>query len=182
LRAELQDILPDYMIPSSFTFLASMPLNAADKIDRKALPKPDISHALASYVAPTTATEKVLCQIWQDLLGLERVGLNDNFFELGGHSLLTLTLIEKMKQQSLYVDVAVLFMSPTLVKVAAQTSSQSNEIDVPANLLSSLFVDGSAEMNNEGDLDFEDYEFDEEYEDYEIDSEDENNKSFEEVS
>jgi hypothetical protein len=68
------------------------------------------------------------------------------------------------------------------VKVAAQTSSQSNEIDVPPNLLSSLFVDGSAEMNNEGDLDFEDYEFDEEYEDYEIDSEDENNKSFEKVS
>jgi amino acid adenylation domain-containing protein len=179
LRSIMKDRLPEYMIPSSFTFLETMPLNAADKIDRKALPIPDVNCALSNYIAPETEIEKKLANIWQELLAVERVGLSDSFFDLGGHSLLTLTSIERMKQQNLYIDVAVLFKTPTLAEVAAQTSTQSNEIEVPLNLLSSIFTDEPEEINNEGSIEYEDYDFDEEYE---ITLECEQNKSSEEVS
>ena len=88
IRAELKAKLPDYMMPASFTWMEKMPLNAADKIDRRRLPKPDFSADMAArYVAPRNAQETKLANIWQDVLGLEKVGISDNFFEIGGHSL-----------------------------------------------------------------------------------------------
>ena len=99
LRAALQAHLPDYMLPSAFVTLDALPLTANGKVDRKALPAPDLGALQAHrYVAPRTATEAALCRIWAQTLGLERVGVEDNFFELGGHSLLAVQVISRIRR------------------------------------------------------------------------------------
>ncbi len=103
-RQHLRQTLPEYMLPSAFVFLDELPLSPNGKVDRKALPTPDIRLGQADYLAPITDTEKSLCEIWQDVLGVERVGITDNFFRLGGHSLLATRVIAKVNRQ-LCVDV-----------------------------------------------------------------------------
>ena len=88
LRARLRAALPDYMVPARFVVLDALPLNANGKLDRKALPDPDLTQAAADYVAPRDDTEQVLADMWADVLGVPQVGVHDNFFDLGGHSLL----------------------------------------------------------------------------------------------
>jgi amino acid adenylation domain-containing protein len=97
LRRHLGSSLADYMMPSACVLLASLPLSANGKVDRKALPEPDASQLQAAYVAPRTETERRLCTLWQEILGVERVGVTDNFFQLGGHSLLVMRLITELK-------------------------------------------------------------------------------------
>jgi hypothetical protein len=99
--------------------MASLPLSPNGKIDRKALPDPDVSHLHSAYVAPRTETETLLCGMWCDLLGAERVGVTDNFFELGGHSLLAIRFLSKVRAV-LKVDVPVhaVFSSATIEHVA----------------------------------------------------------------
>ena len=93
LRENLKASLPDYMLPGFVVFLERMPLTANGKIDRKALPEPDMTETAKNrYVAPATETEKALAAIWCEILGIERVGRHDDFFELGGHSLLATQL------------------------------------------------------------------------------------------
>ncbi len=120
-RAELQgflrDKLPEYMIPSSFMFLAEMPLTASGKIDRRSLPRPNkVEREMVSpYVPPRTPFEKQLADVWEQLLGIERVGIYDNFFELGGHSLLAVQLCARL-YDIFHVEVPVrsLFEAPTI--------------------------------------------------------------------
>ncbi|QVK34090.1 non-ribosomal peptide synthetase [Pseudomonas syringae] len=99
LKAELRAHLPDYMVPTHFIVLDSMPLTANGKLDRKALPAPDASQLQATYSAPQGELEQQLAAIWADVLKIERVGLSDNFFELGGHSLLAIQVISRIRQQ-----------------------------------------------------------------------------------
>jgi amino acid adenylation domain-containing protein len=120
LREALLRELPEHMIPSAFVSLASMPLTPNGKLDRKALPAPD-QGAVASraYEAPVGEVEQAIAAIWQELLGLERVGRNDHFFELGGHSLLVMQLVIRIREQ-LHVDVPLrnLFEQPLLSALA----------------------------------------------------------------
>ncbi|WP_265736797.1 non-ribosomal peptide synthetase [Actinacidiphila yeochonensis] len=89
LRAELARVLPPFLVPSHFVLLDALPLTGNGKVDRAALPAPGPEgRSAAAPIAPTTATEKLIAEIWQDALGAERVGAHDDFFELGGHSLL----------------------------------------------------------------------------------------------
>jgi acyl-CoA synthetase (AMP-forming)/AMP-acid ligase II len=88
LRSFLRRKLPDYMVPSAFVMLESLPLNASGKIDRLALPAPDQTRAETEVVAPRTPVEEVLATIWAETLGVERIGVDDDFFLLRGHSLL----------------------------------------------------------------------------------------------
>ncbi|SDO58233.1 amino acid adenylation domain-containing protein [Pseudomonas congelans] len=136
LRDWLQEQLPAYMIPAAYVRLEALPLTPNGKLDRKALPAPD-SDALINreYEAPQGETEIQIAAIWQDLLGVERIGRHDNFFELGGHSLLAVSLIGRMRQSGLSVDVRVLFGQPTLAALAAAVGG-GTEIVVPANLIS----------------------------------------------
>ncbi|WP_266169313.1 non-ribosomal peptide synthetase [Dyella subtropica] len=138
LRQHLGASLPEYMVPAAYVTLAAFPLTANGKLDRKALPVPDGGSYLArAYEAPIGDVEETLARIWTDVLKLERVGRHDNFFELGGHSLLALTLIERMRQANLPVDVRVLFTTPTLMGIAAALDGESNskQVSVPPNLI-----------------------------------------------
>jgi amino acid adenylation domain-containing protein len=121
LRTDIKAQLPDYMVPAVFVVLAVMPLTANGKVDRKALPQPDISGQLiTTYIAPQTEIEIQLTEIWQDSLKLERVGTNDNFFDLGGHSLLGVMLVSTMKAHFSETGLQVrdIFEHPTIATIA----------------------------------------------------------------
>ena len=119
LKVSLGQNLPDYMVPSAFVVLEQLPLTPNGKIDRKALPAPDMSLQQKSYVAPTTATEKLLCEIWQEVLGVEQVGITDNFFALGGHSLLVMSMIAKIQGAGLSLAAKDIFATPQLCGLAS---------------------------------------------------------------
>src|SRR6185369_7874540 len=93
LREYLRARVPEYMVPAWFVQMERLPLTANGKLDRRALPAPELSGAEENYVAPRTRVEEVLVGIWQELLHVERVGVTDNFFELGGHSLVATQVI-----------------------------------------------------------------------------------------
>jgi len=101
LRGYLAEKLPDYMLPSAFVKLDAIPLTRNGKLNRDALPKPDLTSTGENYVAPQTDVEVALCQIWQELLGLEKVGIRDDFFRLGGDSILSIKLTSRMRTQGL---------------------------------------------------------------------------------
>jgi len=121
LRRFLRSKLPEYMMPSAFVVLDTLPLNPNGKLDRSALPvpgseRPDLAE---SFVAPRTPLEESLAGIWADVLRVERVGIHDNFFELGGHSLLAVRLFSKVAE--LLGDrppLAALFRAPTIAQLA----------------------------------------------------------------
>lgn len=93
LRDELMKRLPYYMIPSYFIKIDEVPLKANGKMDRMALPKPDISDFRSDYAAPTTETEEKICRAFEKVLKIERAGIHDDFYEMGGDSLTSIELI-----------------------------------------------------------------------------------------
>ncbi len=98
LRAHLARQLPEYMVPGSFTRLAELPLNANGKVDRRALPRPEIAEADRDLLKPGNATERTLAAVWCEVLELEAVGIQDNFFDLGGHSLLAIQVQKRLRE------------------------------------------------------------------------------------
>ncbi|QNH20776.1 non-ribosomal peptide synthetase [Xanthomonas sp. GW] len=125
LRADLSSRLPDYMVPSAFVQLEAFPLTPNGKLDRRALPAPDeASVASREYEAPQGEIEEALAGIWQELLGVERVGRRDNFFELGGHSLLAVKLVNRIKGE-MFVDIPLrrLFEDASLHRLGGAVSS-----------------------------------------------------------
>ena len=125
LRGFLQQRTPDYMIPSAFVMLKALPLTTNGKTDRAQLPDPAgaTTDAEASYLAPRTAAEKTLAEIWRQVLRVPRVGVHDNFFELGGDSILSLQIIAKANGEGLRLTPKQLFDSPTVAALAAVTGS-----------------------------------------------------------
>ena len=121
LRSWLRGKLPEYMVPSAFMFLESLPLNANGKVERRALPAPELSRKTAqeSYVAPVLPREQQLVQIWEELLGVQPVGIRDDFFELGGDSLLAVRLFDRIAQVcGKRLALATLFGGATIEQVA----------------------------------------------------------------
>jgi acyl carrier protein len=120
-RSFLKTKLPDYMVPSAFVLLDKMPLTATGKVDRLALPLPDWAalELKEEFVAPSSAIEQELAEIWIKVLGVNRVGINDNFFALGGHSLLA-TRVMSLVMESFHVRLTLrsLFESPTVALLA----------------------------------------------------------------
>lgn len=121
LRVALKMHLPDYMLPTSFMMLETWPLTPNGKIDRQALPAPDMTHRSVAnvYEPPQTQVEEMLAEVWQDLLQLEHAGRHDHFFKLGGHSLLATQLMARLREQ-LVIDLPLrlLFEHPTLMNQA----------------------------------------------------------------
>src|SRR6185369_16000879 len=122
LRTLLRRKLPDYMVPSVFVVLESLPLNASGKVDRLALPEPHgQSTAEEDFVPPRTPVEDVLATIWAETLGRDRIGINDDFFALGGHSLLVARIVARVRE-ALQVELPMraLFDSSTVGALATE--------------------------------------------------------------
>jgi amino acid adenylation domain-containing protein len=128
-RAHLLLSLPAHVLPSLFMPLSEIPLTPNGKVDRKALPAPDASTGQHEHVAPSTKLELVLCEIWQQLLGVERVGVSDNFFQLGGHSLLAIKMIplvgkalgntSNIRQPLRSFSISIVFQHPPIAELLA---------------------------------------------------------------
>jgi amino acid adenylation domain-containing protein len=121
LREYLSGYLPGYMIPSYFIRMDKIPLTPSGKVDRRALPPPQGSHSRseASYAAPGSGLEKTITAIWQEVLRLERVGVEDNFFDIGGNSLDIIQVSGKLKEAlSRDIPVVTIFTYPTIARLA----------------------------------------------------------------
>jgi amino acid adenylation domain-containing protein len=121
LREYLKQKLPEYMVPAAWVTLTALPLNPNGKLDRKALPAPDLSQLaqLPDYVAPRNQTEETLARLWSEILGVERVGIHDDFFELGGHSLLVTQLTSRSRKVfGIDIPLRRVFQSPTVAQLA----------------------------------------------------------------
>ena len=132
LLASLRGRLPEYMVPGHFVFLPALPLTGNGKLDRKALPapegeRPELAHA---YVEPRTPMERALAAIWEEALGVDRVGVEDNFFDLGGHSLLATQVVSRVRE-AFGVELALreLFERPTVSGLAAALADSGTPIE-----------------------------------------------------
>ena len=130
LRNFLKEHLPIHMVPTFFVLLNALPLTPNGKVDRQALPDPGKlqMEPEVAYVAPRSEVERTIASAWQEVLQLEKVGVNDNFFDLGGHSLLLLQLQSKL-QEVLKRDVSLIdmFKYSTISSLAAHFSAEQKE-------------------------------------------------------
>ncbi|MEG4417594.1 amino acid adenylation domain-containing protein [Microcoleus sp. LAD1_D5] len=138
LQAYLAEKLPEYMVPSAFVVLESLPVTANGKVDRLALPAPEPIKLewAGGYVAPHTSIEEVLVKIWAEVLGIKRVGIRDNFFELGGHSLLATQLVSRVRDAfGVELPLRRVFEAPTIAelsKIVESLKESDANIKAPA--------------------------------------------------
>jgi amino acid adenylation domain-containing protein len=133
LRRRLKEQLPDYMIPAAFVLLDELPLSANGKLDRRALMKAEgvVAKSEVAYVAPQTEIEKTISAVWQEVLRVEKVGINDNFFDLGGQSLLMIQVHSKLQEVlNKNLTVIELFQYPTIHALAGYVGAQQ-ETETP---------------------------------------------------
>jgi amino acid adenylation domain-containing protein len=132
LRAFLKRSLPEYMIPSIFLSIDSIPLTPNGKLDRQALPEPDKQrpNIRSDYRMPRNIAEKAITGIWQEVLNLERVGTHDNFFDLGGHSLLLVQVHAKLKEKfKSDLSLIELFKYPTIIDLTKHIMQEHLDSD-----------------------------------------------------
>jgi amino acid adenylation domain-containing protein len=132
----LFEVLPEYMMPDDYVLMDVIPSTPNGKIDRKALPKPDYSHINreGEYVAPRTSNEKLVADIWEEMMGLNQISIFDNFFQLGGRSLVAVKIMARLEQETgKRLPLATLFEYSTVEKLAARL-----EIDAEAITWESL--------------------------------------------
>jgi len=136
LRSALQEALPEYMVPSVFSFLDELPRTPSGKVDRRAVSRMEADEVRADlgidFAAPRNHVEEMLVGIWADLLGVERVGIHDDFFQLGGHSLLVAKLASRVRQ-SFHVELPMVevFKKPTVADLAEAVVRAEKAADVP---------------------------------------------------
>jgi len=125
LRMKLKSRLPDYMVPSQYVLLERLPLMPNGKVDRKALPSPELhSQPHRHYVEPNTDLEHKIAAIWREVLRLDRISIHDNFFDVGGHSLALLAVQNRLRRVGGYqVPVVKLFQFPTVASLSTYLSA-----------------------------------------------------------
>jgi amino acid adenylation domain-containing protein len=120
LRAFLRDLLPDYMVPGLWVSLDELPLTASKKVDRRALPLPDLGQPSAEHVPPRTEVEAAIAGTWEEVLGRPGLGVTDDFFDLGGHSLLATRVMSRLADLfDLEIPLRLLFEATTVAAQAA---------------------------------------------------------------
>ena len=141
LRSYLKERLLDYMIPSFFMALPAIPLTANNKIDRRSLPKPDLSNfsLQSEYIAPRTDTEKRLAAIWSKVLGLQKVSVEANFFELGGDSILSIQVVGMASKAGVMFTAPDLFQNQTVAKLAAKVESGALIVEAEQGIVTGEF-------------------------------------------
>ncbi|ETZ22625.1 type I polyketide synthase [Pedobacter sp. V48] len=130
LRYHISKLLPDYMIPSGFIWLNELPKTTSGKVDRKALPKPDLKRPELNvlYKSPKTKIEKDVTGLFLDIFQYDKIGIEDNFFELGGNSLLAQKTIAELKYQfSYHLPITKLYQYPTVAGIAEFLEKKSPE-------------------------------------------------------
>jgi amino acid adenylation domain-containing protein len=134
IRAHLAERLPEYMLPSALVALVALPLNANGKVDRRALPAPDAAEAADDgYVAPRTVIEERIAEVWAQVLGLERVGVEDGFFEIGGHSIRAVALVGALRSAGFDIGVRDVFEHRTVAELGEFLTGRParTEVDTP---------------------------------------------------
>ncbi|MGW5537840.1 non-ribosomal peptide synthase/polyketide synthase [Streptomyces sp. NPDC004009] len=131
LRASLRQVLPDALVPSSFTALDALPLTTSGKLDRRALPAPENTAGEREFVAPRTPDEETLAGIWAEVLGVSRVGATDNFFELGGDSILSIQAVSRARAAGLGIGSQDVFRHQTVADLAAAVSRRTAAVPAP---------------------------------------------------
>ncbi|MCW6009609.1 non-ribosomal peptide synthase/polyketide synthase, partial [Micromonospora sp. CPCC 205371] len=126
MRAHLRQRLPEHMVPAVFTELAVLPLTVNGKVDRAALPEPDALRPAGDFLAPRTDTERVLAEVWGQVLGVENVGADDNFFDLGGDSILCIQVVARAQELGVLVTVAQMFDHQTVAALAAVATERGD--------------------------------------------------------
>jgi amino acid adenylation domain-containing protein len=142
LRSHLAEWLPEYMMPGAIVVVDELPRTPSGKIDKLALPDPDVADAQsAEYVAPRTPLEETVASIWVQVLGVERIGVEDDFFALGGHSLLATQVVAQVRSD-FAVDLPLhsLFTCPTVASLASEIVRMmgDSEVDETAKLMAEL--------------------------------------------
>ncbi|MFE7856058.1 amino acid adenylation domain-containing protein [Streptomyces sp. NPDC057403] len=127
LRAYVAELMPEYMVPSAVVVLDGLPLTPNGKLDRKALPAPEFTAAEEGR-APRTMQEKILCQVFAEVLGVERVGIDDNFFELGGDSILALQVVSRAQQAGLGITPKDVFQLRSVHGLASVVTVLTDEV------------------------------------------------------
>ncbi|MDD5803771.1 MAG: amino acid adenylation domain-containing protein [Clostridia bacterium] len=156
LKTFLEPLIPDYMMPSFFVHIDELPITPGGKIDKKALPMPEITTAAnADYVEPVTTVQRTLCEIFEKALGIEKVGIEDNFFEIGGSSLTASKVAVMCLSKNISIVYADIFKYPTIRELAAivdnseafENSQSGNEFaDYNYNRIQSV-ISGNVEEN-----------------------------------
>ncbi|MBA3532994.1 MAG: amino acid adenylation domain-containing protein [Ardenticatenales bacterium] len=133
LKNMLRESLPEYLIPTQFVTLSDLPRTASSKIDRARLPAPSFTHRSTTYVAPTNHVETIVAEVWEEVLGMERVGIHDNFFSIGGYSLLAAQVIARLSTRlATQLTLKDLFEAPTIAELAALIANPSLAREQPA--------------------------------------------------
>ncbi|RZV62890.1 lichenysin non-ribosomal peptide synthetase LicA [Bacillus paralicheniformis] len=127
LARKLAQTLPDYMVPSFWVQLKELPVTANGKVDRRALPQPDVEAQTAEYKAPLTETEQLLADIWQEVLGIDRIGITDNFFALGGDSIKGIQMASRLQQHGWKLEMKDLFQHPTIGELSAYVQAADDQ-------------------------------------------------------
>ncbi|GIE99514.1 non-ribosomal peptide synthetase [Paractinoplanes rishiriensis] len=130
LRTYLGDVVPAYMVPSAYPLLPALPLNRNGKLDRAALPEPSFDNdERQAFVTPRTDEERLVSEVWAEVLGAGRVGAHDNFFALGGHSLLATRAITRLREATgRRIPLWIIFQSPTVATFAEQLAQAPPEV------------------------------------------------------
>ena len=153
LRRHLSEKLPDYMVPAAFMRIEAIPMTPSGKADRKALPDPELT-AVGVYTPPQTGTEKALCAIFAEVLGVKRVGIHDNFFASGGDSILALQIVARARSKGFDLAVRDIFKSPDVAGLAARARTLRTicgvipEPEAPLTPIQKWFFEQEGEKNH----------------------------------
>jgi aryl carrier-like protein len=137
------------MVPSDFVLLDHLPLTPNGKVDRKALPAPETGSQLEVYVAPRNPIEQALCEVWQEVLNRDQIGIDDNFFSLGGDSILSIRVVALLKNRGIALGINDIFQFQTIALLATQaheTHSESRSF-INANQIAQMLISERDDFN-----------------------------------